>query len=914
MGDEDPSPARRQELKGRLRQFLLTGQREWRKDGGVVIEKPARDPAMVPIWDCIVAARDRRPTHRIPWGDTVEGSVGTVWELSDFVNLPSTLYEQLVELRSFEKWHVDHYLLNGTFAGDLTRPAGAVDLGLPFEVEEEWREGILFEIDTPEEYSRSPYSAIYADHSILFKACAEFNRLVGIGKLLPVTALPRVESPTTAIVKPSPLEPLGFKWRTCVDLSKSGVNPMLDSPPFVMPTVTSMVGSVGEGWWMAKQDIRDMFLCWKVHPIHWSLLGMQHPLTGQPYVYPVLPFGLKVSPYYACRNTESLAAVIRAQASLRAQGRASLPCLARSDEGRIRLEYLVEGRDPLRHPPSSEVYVDDFAMFAPTFDTCVELMELAADVFATVAIPEKIAKREGPSQTLTLLGFEFNSVTGVLSIPDHRRRELLVTLESILGRAAKKQSISWHELASITGRLTWAASGVEVGRVYIRHMRKPGTAVQDLLDTRRDRDRFCIPIYHFAKAVEELRWWQAALTANGGRHKWHVGSSGLYEPWSWEGRHGQQIPRSVLQFATDACRSGGGLLFDSEYRTRVWTARERRHHINILEAIMILDWCVEFGPQARGRRVLVWCDNSASVAAINRGSSRSDVITGIVRRIRLLCLEHDFHLWAVHIPGRINYIPDSLSRGLLQARVNNFRLTERSWNRWDRRFGGFDRELFAPVTGHGVRAPNFCSAADPPFNRTFKGETVWASPPADLIPRFLREAHLMEADTMVAALPSEVMESGEWEGQGSWELCGRYDGGSQIWERPVGSKWLGTKGSGVGLGIYVYRSLTGPSRPDGLDKAEQPLQQQQQQQQEAAEEMEAVGNGRDRKLHAGVESSRCLPRYSTLSGRPFCVRALAPSSSWHSGSFTTGRVMGCLWSGSRTSSRAPLRTTTDTAI
>ena len=86
-----------------------------------------------------------------------------------------------------------------------------------------------------------------------------------------------------------------------------------------------------------------------------------------------------------------------------------MSCLARSDEGKIRLAYLLTGRDPVRSPPSAEVYIDDFALFAPCFESCAELVEMASDVFAAANVPEKVSKREGPSQTITLLGFEFDT-------------------------------------------------------------------------------------------------------------------------------------------------------------------------------------------------------------------------------------------------------------------------------------------------------------------------------------------------------------------------------------------------------------------------------------------------------------------------------------------------------------------------
>jgi len=818
MESQDPSPAHRVDLKQRLRHFLTHGQKLWREDGGVVVERPGRDPAMVPVWDLIVSTRDRRPTRRAAWGEHVGPEVGTFWELSDFESLPSSLYDQLKELRELESMQVEYYHVHGTYKGDVTDPDGAVTLGLGEAVADEWREGIRLPMDEPEPYSRPPYSAVFADFAVLDQACEEINRSVRVGKLLPIRCLPLIESPTMAIIKPSLSDLSGYKVRTCVDLTKSGVNPKLAPPPFVMPTVATMVQHVGTNWFMAKQDVRDMFLCWKVHPAFWGVLGLQHPLTGQSYVYPVLPFGLAVSPYYACSNTEALAEVIRTQASARAQGLQTLPCLARSDEGSIRLAYLLSGRDPLLQPPSSEVYVDDFAMFAPTFEACQELIELACDVFAAANVPEKVAKREGPSQTIVLLGFEFNTVSGVLSIPSHKCKELIELLMRLLRRGHAGQSVSWQELASMTGKLTWAASGIQVGRVFIRHMRKPCTAVQDLLATRSERERFCIPLGQFPKAMGELEWWVRALQANDGKHRWHVGENGLYTPWEWKGSFGSQVPKDVLQFATDASCIGGGLLFDSEYRERPWTKKEKRHHINVLEAIMILDWCEEFGPQARGCRVLAWCDNSVTVASVNKGSSRSNVITGIVRRIRLLSLEHDFHLCAAHIPGRVNYAPDSLSRGLLHTKINNYRLTTRSWSRWEREFGSFDRELFAPVTGHGVRTKDFCSAKDPPFGRVFEGERVWANPPADLTAKFLQQAQSFKAKLLLALLPVDVM--GGEEGS-AWDQCVAYRGDCNLLERPVGSRWVGAHGQGLKLGVYRLRDSAGEGKETSMSQGSQ---------------------------------------------------------------------------------------------
>lgn len=96
-----------------------------------------------------------------------------------------------------------------------------------------------------------------------------------------------------------------------------------------------------------------------------------------------------------------------------------------------------------------------------------------------------------------------------------------------------------------------------MGRAYLRHIRKPLTAVQDLLLRRRDRERFCIPLYHFHSGVEELRWQRQALALHCSR-KIHVGPNGLFETWQWRGQWGGEVPEDVIQWASDACMWMGG--------------------------------------------------------------------------------------------------------------------------------------------------------------------------------------------------------------------------------------------------------------------------------------------------------------------------------------------------------------------
>ncbi len=249
--------------------------------------------------------------------------------------------------------------------------------------------------------------------------------------------------------------------------------------------------------------------------------------------------------------------------------------------------------------------------------------------------------------------------------------------------------MSLAEMESLLGKLVWASTGVELGRVYTRQCRRPCVAVSRTLATRQQREAFCIPLYHFGKALDELRWWKGALEARGGAFAWHIGSTGCFERWRWTGKPGESLPGGVLEFATDASRYGGGGVFETERVSRRWLSHELRFHINVLECVMILDMLLQFGNKMSGCRVVAWCDNLVSVCAVNKGVGASEVMNSIIRRVRLLCLEASVALYLCHIPGAQNLDPDALSRGALGKRVCDWSLIPQCMAKWARRFGAF---------------------------------------------------------------------------------------------------------------------------------------------------------------------------------------------------------------------------------
>jgi hypothetical protein len=85
-------------------------------------------------------------------------------------------------------------------------------------------------------------------------------------------------------------------------------------------------------------------------------------------------------------------------------------------------------------------------------------------------------------------------------------------------------------------------------------------------------------------------------------------------------------------------------------------------HINILELETVLVSAEKWGKYWAGSHILVRSDNTSTVAALNKGTSRSVDMLLIIQMIFWLSLEYGFKLSAAYLPGKLNILSDRLSR------------------------------------------------------------------------------------------------------------------------------------------------------------------------------------------------------------------------------------------------------------
>ena len=226
--------------------------------------------------------------------------------------------------------------------------------------------------------------------------------------------------------------------------------------------------------------------------------------------------------------------IIKDEAERRHLGASSLPGLesvprTSADEG-----GLAAAQSPQAF--TTEVYIDDFQHLTQLLQQGLELFEIGAKVYEILGLIEKVFKREGPARVMTLLGFEFNSTTGVLHIPEAEATKMILLIRQVIATAHKGGSVPWSILSSLHGKLRWASTGIELSRSNLSAIRRPLDDVAILLSNRLQRIHFFIPVYEMIEMVGQLQWWHTVVSCNNGTTQLYINQAGMYDKWTWSGR------------------------------------------------------------------------------------------------------------------------------------------------------------------------------------------------------------------------------------------------------------------------------------------------------------------------------------------------------------------------------------------
>lgn len=207
-----------------------------------------------------------------------------------------------------------------------------------------------------------------------------------------------------------------------------------------------------------------------------------------------------------------------------------------------------------------------------------------------------------------------------------------------LQKDAKKMTL--RELQSLIGLLNFACCVVVPGRAFLRRLialtrgvSKPHFRIRMNSQARLDLNAWCEFIDNF----------------NG---------KSMFINDDWQNSH-------KLNLYTDAAgKFGYGAVFGTKWFYGTWEdlSLQQDYNITFKELFPIVIAVETWGQALANQSILFHSDNIAVVEIINKISSKDTSVMCLVRRLVLACLRHNILFQAEHIPGKINTLPDLLSR------------------------------------------------------------------------------------------------------------------------------------------------------------------------------------------------------------------------------------------------------------
>ena len=403
---------------------------------------------------------------------------------------------------------------------------------------------------------------------------------------------------------PKPHQP--GRWRLIVDLSSPHGNSINDSIPVTychmhyasVLDAAELIRVSGPGTLMAKVDLHHAYRNLPVHADDHPLLAIKWgPNT---YIDTALPFGLRSAPKIFSAFADALAWILQ-----------------------------THGITQQLH------YLDDFLLLGPPQSTaCADALQIMLQVCNDLGVPLATHKTEGPSTQLTFLGIQIDSKKMQLSLD----REKLTRITALILSWRSRRSATKHELQSLIGHLSHAATVVQHGCTFIRRM-------IELMKIAK------LPHHQLRLNTEfrsDLQWWATFLS-------------------KWNGISILRDPEPTHTITADASGSWGCGAFSSEgtWFMLEWPASWSQCHIAAKELIPVVIAIAMWGSRWSSYSVLVRSDNTAVVAAITSGAARDPLLMHLLRCLHFFLAHFDIRLQARHIAGKGNIAADALSRNNL---------------------------------------------------------------------------------------------------------------------------------------------------------------------------------------------------------------------------------------------------------
>ena len=236
-----------------------------------------------------------------------------------------------------------------------------------------------------------------------------------------------------------------------------------------------------------------------------------------------------------------------------------------------------------------------------------------------------------PTQVFSFVGYELESA---LVKPTQER---WLKLQDLILRLKSKHVLTARCLMSLIGLLASMEKMVPEGRLHMRpfqfHLKEH---------------------WRYPQSLDSLLPWTETISAH---LDWWQNLSNVM-------RGSDLHPKDhSIQLFTDASNEGWGAHLDQSSTKGLWSDREKRLQINVLELKAVSLALRSFKDKCQSQTVLVATDNSTVIAYINKqGGTHSAEMCALLWKIMTWCHHYHITLKARHIQGCLNVMADLLSR------------------------------------------------------------------------------------------------------------------------------------------------------------------------------------------------------------------------------------------------------------
>ena len=384
--------------------------------------------------------------------------------------------------------------------------------------------------------------------------------------------------------------------RVILNLKK--INVFIPVQHFRMETLNVILPELRPQDWAVSLDLKDAYLHVPIHPQSRRLLGFR--FQGKTYVYKVLPFGLKDSPWVFSRL---VATVI---AHLRLQG--------------IRIFY----------------YLDDWLIVAESQSVLQSHLRTTLQLVQNLGFIVNLKKSVFTPQKMPVYLGASLDIRRLIARPVEPRVLVLQSLIQELVASPTVPALLWQK---VLGHLASLVDLVPNCRLLMRPLQ-----------------------LHFLRFFTPLLDSQSKLIPMSPEIK--VLCAAWASPVRLlEGKPFSPPPHSLV-LTSDASQSGWGATLPPHRVSGTWSVEDSLVHINSLELKAVFLALKSLEGLVAGQSLLIRSDNTTVVSYINfQGGTHSPSLCLLAIELWEWCILRGIYLLAAHIPGKDNLVADFLSRG-----------------------------------------------------------------------------------------------------------------------------------------------------------------------------------------------------------------------------------------------------------